>query len=89
VQRLVEAGCTDRLMVDWWFDRGKRKTIYLLTSAIVGRESGEAPAHPEGLHEQIARIWDDAQAQVLPDRWKANPLRGRCSLFGATSFAKL
>ena len=29
------------------FDRDKNKTIYLLTPAIVGRETGEAPAHPE------------------------------------------
>ncbi|CAG0929969.1 hypothetical protein TFLX_01509 [Thermoflexales bacterium] len=47
-QRLIEAGYADRLMVDWWFDREKSKTIYLLTPAIAGRESGEAPAHPEG-----------------------------------------
>lgn len=46
--RLIEAGYADRLMVDWWFDRNKDKTIYLLTPAIAGRESGEAPAHPEG-----------------------------------------
>ena len=99
-------------MVDWWFDRDKDKTIYLLTPAIVGREAGEAPAHPEGqctfldaaglfrlhalglkptegrialcggrtpegLHEQIARTWDDAEAQALIDRWEANPPRGR------------
>ena len=47
-QRLIEAGYADRLMVDWWFDRDQNKTIYLLTPAIVGRESGEAPAQPEG-----------------------------------------
>ena len=47
-QRLGEAGYADRLMVDWWFDRDKSKTIYLLTPAIVGREGGEAPAYPEG-----------------------------------------
>ncbi len=115
-QRLIEAGYADRLMVDWWFDRDKSKTIYLLSPAIVGRESGEAPAHPEGqctfldeaglcrlhdlglkptegqialcdnrtpegLHEQIARTWDEANAQALIDRWEANPPRGRRLLF--------
>ena len=47
-RRLIEAGHADQLMVDWWFDRDQNKTIYLLTPAIIGRESGEAPAHPEG-----------------------------------------
>ncbi len=47
-RRLIETGYADRLMVDWWFDRERDKTIYLLTPAIAGRESGEAPAHPEG-----------------------------------------
>jgi hypothetical protein len=116
VRHLIEAGYADRLMVDWWFDRDKNKTIYLLTPAIAGRESGEAPAHPEGqctfldtdglcqihdnglkptegqialcgdrtpegLHEQIARTWDDAAAQALIDRWEAKPPRGRRLLF--------
>ncbi len=35
-------------MLDWWFDQDQNKTIYLLTPAIVGREGGEAPAHPDG-----------------------------------------
>jgi hypothetical protein len=47
-QHLIEAGYADRLMVDWWFDRDKDKTIYLLTPALAGCESGEAPAQPEG-----------------------------------------
>ena len=47
-QRLIEAGYADRLMLDWWFDRVQNKTVYVLTPAIVGRESGEAPAHPSG-----------------------------------------
>ena len=123
-QRLIEAGYADRLMVDWWFHRDKNKTIYLLTPAIAGRESGEAPAHPEGqctflsvdglcqihdsglkptegqialcnnrtpegLHEQIARTWDDAVAQALIDRWEANPPRGRRLLFSASQFTKI
>ena len=122
-QRLIEAGYADRLMVDWWFDRDLNKTIYLLTPAIAGRESGEAPAHPEGqctflnadglcqihdsglkptegqialcgdrtpegLHEQIARTWDEVAAQALIDRWEADPPRGRRLLFGAGSFAR-
>ena len=39
---------------------------------------------PEGLHEQIARMWDDAAAQVLVDRWEAHPPRGRQLLFNAS-----
>ncbi len=122
-RHLIEAGYADRLMVDWWFDRDIDKTIYLLTPAIMGRENGEAPAHPEGqctfldeaglcrlhdlglkptegqialcgnrtpagLHEQIARTWDDAQAQTLIDRWEAHPPRGRRLLFSTVLFAK-
>jgi hypothetical protein len=119
-QLLSGAGYADRLMLDWWFDRDKNKTIYLLTPAIVGREAGEAPAHPEGqctfldeaglcrlhapglkptegrialcggrtpegLHEQIARAWDDGEAQALIDRWEAHPPRGRRLLYGTTN----
>ena len=47
-QRLIDAGYADRLMIDWWFDRAQNKTVYVLTPAIAGRESGEAPAHPTG-----------------------------------------
>lgn len=124
VQRLIEADYADRLMVDWWFDRDKGKTIYLLTPAIVGRESGEAPAHPEGactflnadglcqihdgglkptegqialcgnrtpegLHERIARAWDDVVAQALIDRWEAHPPRGRRLLFSAVACGRV
>jgi hypothetical protein len=122
-QRLIEAGYADRLMVDWWFDRDINKTIYLLTPAIAGRESGEAPAHPEGactflnadglcqihvsglkptegqialcgsrtpegLHEQIARTWNDTAAQALIDRWEDHPPRGRRLLFSAPSSSR-
>ena len=115
-QQLIDAGYADRLMVDWWLDREQNKTIYLLTPAIVGRESSESPAHPEGqctfldetglcrlhglglkptegqialcsnrtpagLHEQIARTWNDPQAQALIDRWEADPPRGRRRLW--------
>lgn len=48
VQHLIAAGYADRLMLDWWFDREQNKTIYILTPAIAGRESSEAPAHPSG-----------------------------------------
>jgi hypothetical protein len=47
-QRLIAAGYADRLMIDWWFDRAQNKTVYVLTPAIAGRESGESPAHPAG-----------------------------------------
>src|SRR5512143_828032 len=48
VQRLIETGYADQLMVDWWFDRDQNKTLYLLTPAIAGHESGEASAYPAG-----------------------------------------
>lgn len=46
--RLIEAGYADRLMIDWWFDRVASKTVFILTPAIAGRESSEAPAQPSG-----------------------------------------
>ena len=47
-QRLIDAGYADHMMLDWWFDTAVEKTIYLLTPAIAGRESGQAPAIPSG-----------------------------------------
>ena len=44
---------------------------------------------PAGLHEQVARMWNDDKAQALIDHWEANPPRGRRLLFGAASFAKM
>ncbi|MBE2198685.1 MAG: hypothetical protein IAE79_08755 [Anaerolinea sp.] len=46
--RLITAGYGNQLMLDWWFDHEQNSTIYLLTPAIVGSESGQAPAHPAG-----------------------------------------
>ena len=62
-RRLIEAGYADSLMLDWCFDRDQSKTVCLLTPAIQGRESGEAPAHPSGkctfLDEQnLCRVHD-------------------------------
>jgi len=47
-QRLIDAGHADRLMLDWWFDNEQDKTVHVLTPAITGRESGQAPAIPSG-----------------------------------------
>lgn len=47
-ERLIAAGFGDSLMLDWWFDHEQNTTIYLLTPAIVGSESKQAPAHPSG-----------------------------------------
>jgi hypothetical protein len=47
-QRLIDTGLADRLMLDWWFDTDANRTVYLLTPAIVGRESRQAPAIPSG-----------------------------------------
>ena len=47
-QQIIDAGSADRLMLDWWFDTAAEKTVYVLTPAIVGRESGQAPAIPSG-----------------------------------------
>ena len=76
-QRLVEAGYADRLMVDWWFDRDKNKTLYLLTPAIMGHESGEAPAHPEGQ----CTFLDEAGLCRLHDL-NLKPTEGRIALCG-------
>src|SRR3972149_5808564 len=61
--RLIEAGYADSPMLDWCFDRDQSKTVCLLTPAIWGRESGEAPVHPSGpctfLDEQnLCRLHD-------------------------------
>lgn len=47
-QRLMAAGYAGRLMIDWWFDREQDKTVFVLTPALAGFESGEAPAQPSG-----------------------------------------
>ena len=47
-RRLIDASHAGKLMLDWWFDTAQNKTVYVLTPAIVGRESGQAPAIPSG-----------------------------------------
>ncbi len=48
VERLIETGLADRLMLDWWFDKTHDRTVYILTPAIAGRDGGQAPAIPSG-----------------------------------------
>jgi hypothetical protein len=47
--RLIDAGLAGRLMVDWWFDTGQDRTVWLLSPAIQGREARPAPAIPSGV----------------------------------------
>lgn len=47
-RRLIDAGYASDLMLDWWFNTAANRTVYVLTPAIVGRESGQAPAIPSG-----------------------------------------
>jgi hypothetical protein len=73
IQKIIEAGFGDRLMVEWWAEAEGIPYTELLCGAIKGEEGKEAPFWP--IREEGCTFWIDGLCELHDKGLK--PIEGR------------